>query len=733
MIRVLLYADVDLNLIDGSSIWLASLAELLADSGRIDVTVLRKTPCERDVVIRAAASRGHVTLVDPWREAATDKQIASTLAFNAGRRVHPAVAASLIRVLDNRRQFDLFVVRSLGTASILSGERRFSPRLWTYVTDPLRHRGESDVRQLRQLLHGSRRLVCQSEEARDCFLELTGCEEGERFVLLPPIVPACERREAVLDPLRPKLGYSGKFSSQYLITETLDAFARIRRERPEAEFHVVGDKFNNDPSRESFVDDVQTRLETDPGVTWHGAKTRAEAAEIVAGVDVTASWRDASFDSSVEISTKLLESAALGVPPLLNPTPIQRRIFGTDYAGYVDSADAFVARFLSLTATRDAYARASEQALRAAEPFLRERALERILPMLLEDTVPGDAGARRRLLVAGHDFKFASALVDRFRRDPRYSVNEDRYSGHAIRDTEQSEALLVRSDIVFCEWCLGNAEWYSHNKAHDQALVVRLHSQELRTSYLDRVDWDSVDAAVFICDHHRDAFLERFPFMRRRARLIYNSVDRAALARPKTPEARFTLGLLGMVPRLKSPHVAVELLARLRRIDSRYRLSIKGRRPEEYEWVWRRPGERSYYEEIYELLSSREFRRAVSFDDFGDDVADWLTGIGMILSTSEREGSHQAVAEGMASGSVPIIRDWPGADRLYPAKYVFHDLDAAVEGALALRDPRVRRRESQACMRFARDHFDESSVGDQWDELLSSLWTRLRVPQDEAA
>jgi hypothetical protein len=30
MTRLLLYADVDLNLIDGSSVWLASLAELLA-------------------------------------------------------------------------------------------------------------------------------------------------------------------------------------------------------------------------------------------------------------------------------------------------------------------------------------------------------------------------------------------------------------------------------------------------------------------------------------------------------------------------------------------------------------------------------------------------------------------------------------------------------------------------------------------------------------------------------
>ena len=62
---------------------------------------------------------------------------------------------------------------------------------------------------------------------------------------------------------------------------------------------------------------------------------------------------------------------------------------------------------------------------------------------------------------------------------------------------------------------------------------------------------------------------------------------------------------------------------------------------------------------------------AVIFDRHGDDMAIWYSKVGFILSTSDHEGSHQAIAEGMAAGCIPIIRNWNGATPLYPPQFVF--------------------------------------------------------------
>ena len=50
-LRALVYGDVNLNLIDGSAVWLASTAECLARSG-VEVTVLLKARIETDRLLR---------------------------------------------------------------------------------------------------------------------------------------------------------------------------------------------------------------------------------------------------------------------------------------------------------------------------------------------------------------------------------------------------------------------------------------------------------------------------------------------------------------------------------------------------------------------------------------------------------------------------------------------------------------------------------------------------------
>ena len=70
------------------------------------------------------------------------------------------------------------------------------------------------------------------------------------------------------------------------------------------------------------------------------------------------------------------------------------------------------------------------------------------------------------ILIAGHDLKFAMPIVEVL-EEMGIQMLVDKWDNHNKFDAEQSRTLLEKADAVWCEWALGNVEWYSH--AIDQA------------------------------------------------------------------------------------------------------------------------------------------------------------------------------------------------------------------------------------------------------------------------
>ena len=65
----------------------------------------------------------------------------------------------------------------------------------------------------------------------------------------------------------------------------------------------------------------------------------------------------------------------------------------------------------------------------------------------------------------------------------------------------------------------------------------------------------------------------------------------------------------------------------------------------------------------------------ITFDGWVDDMPSWYRDKDYIISTSLFESFHYSIAEGMATGLMPLIHDWYGADKLYPNEYLFSDPD----------------------------------------------------------
>lgn len=723
--KALLYASVDLNLIDGSSIWLASLAETLSLEPSLNVDVLARTDVKRDIIVQSLLKRPNVEIINFWNAQDAGRLRKKLKSLQIGRRLDSKTAGKLIKGLDQRNHYDVLIIRDDDAAIRVLENPRLRARTWVYVCDPKRYPSGQES-SLAGIVQRGGHILCQTQLAKDEILKRAPGLDPSIISLLPPMIPDFAiPQDKKPDPRSPRLGYSGKFSPHYFILEMISAFGNIRQRFPQAEFHVLGDKFHNAPAVDGFERTVREALTGTQGVVWHGGVSRQRAIEILSGVDVACSWRHDVFNDSVEQSTKIIEYASLGLPTLMNRNPVQEEFVGSEYPCFVESQQDFVDTFARLIGEPDRYRDLSKDLLERASRFTYSRALQRLYPKiekLKDGAVPVNGRSRRptgkrRLLFAGHLLNFAQPLIEHFRSHPEYEVKVDQWVGHSKHREADSLALLSNADIIFCEWCLGNAVWYSQKKRPDQRLVIRLHHQEMKLQYVNQLNWRNVDALVAICPHHFDELRARFPEQADKIRLVYNLFDTHRFVQPKLEGAEFNLGFIGIVPRRKCPHLAFEILGGLKAADKRFSLYYLGKQPHEYSWMRTRFGEMKYYQAFRESINASDFQNSVMFDGFTSDVPGWFSKIGFQLSTSEHEGSHQAVAEAMAAGTIPIIHDWKGASRLYPAELVYSTVDEAVELILSLKKPGVYSERADACKRYARASFDCRVVVPQVESL----------------
>ncbi|WP_418909118.1 glycosyltransferase [Glutamicibacter endophyticus] len=317
----------------------------------------------------------------------------------------------------------------------------------------------------------------------------------------------------------------------------------------------------------------------------------------------------------------------------------------------------------------------------------------------------------KRVLIAGHDLKFVGSIMRRI-ESRGHQLTIDQWAGHGQHDAELSKSLLAESDLIFCEWSLGNLVWYSQNVKPHQKLVARFHSQELFTDYPNKVNYASVEKVIFVSELIRGMAIHKFGIPPEKTVVIPNAVDSAKLAEPKNDDSRFTLGFVGMVPRMKRFDLALDLLEKLRAEDSRFTLRVKGKKPEDYPWMAARVEEMKYYEEQYARIENSDLLRgAVTFDPQGDDMDQWYRNIGAAISTSDFESFHFTLADGAASGALPIGLAWPGAEWLYPAEWLHADTDEAAQHLLdAVGGGADASAEIEQAKSFVVEHYDSEKV-----------------------
>lgn len=313
---------------------------------------------------------------------------------------------------------------------------------------------------------------------------------------------------------------------------------------------------------------------------------------------------------------------------------------------------------------------------------------------------------KKKVLIAGHDLKFAKFIMEKIEEDDDLELLVDQWQGHDKHDEAKSFELLNQADTIFCEWGLGNAVWYSKHKKLGQRLVTRMHLQEITTRHPEKFTHQNIDAYIMVSPYWLEQFAHDFSLERQKCKMVYNLVDTELLNKPKTSEARFNLGMIGDVPQRKRLDRALDIFEKLYQKDKRYKLFVKGKRPEEYPWMHSKAKaeEIAYYQQQYQRIKDNEWQDNVIFEGHGP-IDLWLQKIGYILSVSEFESFHLAPAEGMASGAVPIIYDWDGSSTIYDEKFIVNSASEAANIIIKRETSSI----TNEVKKYSRDRFSNST------------------------
>lgn len=685
MIKVAILAEQNFSLIDGSTIWLLNVCKLIALQHDFDPVLILSHPLTNHLLANELPERVKVVQLE---------DIAQGAPFSTGRLDPGSAPLALVAAERLHGKFDRVFVRGALFLERLLQDPEWRHRVVAYTPETLPDLTIPEAAWLSAARTARVPLVVQSEIAKQAMESLSDYP-AQVVHVVPPIV-FDDGRRAVREELPIRICYSGKIDPNYGLDWLLE-FCESLQDHPTFAATILAGKDTFRARYPQFYKKfdayrVDVLAGVVPQVRYYASLSHAEAKTEMSKSHFAFCLRHASFDNVIEVSTKIVEFSTLGVPPILNDTALNRRLFGDDYPYYIDVLSEGVVQQLHAilrsvnTAT---YRHAKARLTQIASQFSASRLSDQLGVAIRGSTGEAldPAGNNRCVLIATHERKFLNQFIDQVRGDPNIEIIWQHWKTSSQYGSQYPD-VPHNADTVFCEWACENAVWHSHNKRPGTKLIVRLHRFEAFRGFPSRINWEAVDALIVVSQYFRDIMISDHGIDPLRIHVIPQYIDWDQLQRPKHPDAPVTLGMVGINPfGHKRFDRAIDFFAKLRQRDKRFRLAIRSVMPWQIQWVWNADNDdQARFKEVFDrIFNDPQLHGAVRFDPAGPDMEEWYRGIGTILSSSDTEGCHTAVMEGLASGCDAVVHHWPGAKQLF-GDHVEEDMSNAIERIIALTD-----------------------------------------------
>ena len=676
---ILIYGDIDLNVIDGSSVWLSSLIEAFSKTD-FQIHVLLKCNVSRDLLIGHLNDISNISFFAPEIFGIYEEQLSVS------------EAVDIIEVLDGLTGgYRSIVVRGFDLSIEISSRKSLWKRIWAYLTDyysiePKKGLVIEDEKIIlvKDAQYMFEYFLVQTKELGEN-LKKIGINE-ELLRILPPMIPD----NMVSDNLNQshdnilRIGYCGKIAPMWGVKELIEKVQKINTKKNPIEVHIIGDKIHRNTNQNpTFREDMIKLIEDSSTVVWHGALSRNDAVKMLAKCDLGWCYRDNWLEkNTLELSTKLLENLAINLPFIVTKNTINENLLGTDYPYFIEDEEDLDNLLKKIS--KDNIKPVNQS--KSIYPHLISTVSKDVLvPLLNENQINNEK--RKRVVIAGTDLKFVGHF-ESYLKKIGCIVKRDHWKWGEPEFIQRTKKLNDWAEYVWCEWNLANTVWYSNNSKPGRKLISRLHLQEIgqrARRFQTKIKMENIDNIVIVAEHILTEAKELFGWENEKLKYIPNYVECKRLRNTEKDLDSKKIAIVGVVPERKRLDLALDLIEKLRKIDKEWKLVVKGRLPHDYPWMMgaSRRSELYYYDKQYNRIKkSKYLKDGVEFEGYTLTISEFYNSIGYVLSTSDFESFHYTIADGVSAGNFPIIWPWEGANQLYPKEWVIEDINDAIDKIL---------------------------------------------------
>jgi len=664
----IIYGDISLNIVDGSSVWFSSVYNVFSKIS--NVIVISKQDVVNDLITSNFLESKYATL------------IVSPELFGLQSALSTSVAAKIIEYLDDVVQnVQNVVVRGMSAATCLSSNNTFKGRLLPYLTDFYLQSSDGTylktnaTKEIQQISHIAKLWLWQTPEMEAWVYDKVGLK-NQNSLSFPPILPDIKITAKKRSDNCCLIGYAGKIQPDWGVVDLIEEVCKLRSKGMDIRIRIITSKISSKSTFQDgagFIEKMNDLLKYDFIEVVRNVN-REKTIKLLSDVDFIWSYRPGEFESTtLELSTKIIEAIALNKKTICYPGEINKRLLGEDYKYFLTDVDS-LEELLTLDDPEWENNDISEKVIK--EFSLEERV--RMVSTTLENSKP------KMITFAGNDFKFIDHFYSHLKATG-YNVVRDRWEWGEAKDIENSKSLLKKSDIIFCEWGLENAVWYSNNKQPHQKLYIRIHAQEVREKarkFGRKINAENVDKFIFVSERIRKKALELFGWPEEKTVITPNYVLTDDFNYSEKAKLSPTIGIVGIIPQSKRFDLAVDMLIKLLEVNPNAKLHVKGYKPDELEWM-KAPGrkhELEFYDKVYNKINSNVvYTNAIIYDGFGNDMPEWYKKIDFIISPSDHESFHYALADGVSAGCIPLLWPWENAEKVYSPDWIVMNTNEAVD------------------------------------------------------
>ena len=196
-------------------------------------------------------------------------------------------------------------------------------------------------------------------------------------------------------------------------------------------------------------------------------------------------------------------------------------------------------------------------------------------------------------------------------------------------------------------------------------VILRLHSFEILSREAAEVNYNLVTDVIFVSHYMLNLFNRLMPDRLRRPRvhIIHNGIDLNRFSFIPGRE-RKKIAFVAKLDAKKDPMVMLQAFTFLLKRHPELELHVAGN-----------PDNNRYYLAMPDFLAKNNLDKNTRFYGEVQDMPGWLADKDFILCTSPFEAQGVGLLEAIHRGLRPLIYSFPGAEQLYPASWLWKNLD----------------------------------------------------------